>query len=85
MDGLLAFLFSYGKIACATEETNLWLSPSAKQRRNPCAKPSPVYEDLSGFLNRPIMERIVDLPIRMQRNSKHILGDSLIPLGVRWV
>ena len=27
------------KLACATDETKLWLSPSAKQRRKPCCEP----------------------------------------------
>ena len=29
-------------VACATDETKLWLSPSAKQRRNPSSGPPPV-------------------------------------------
>ena len=33
--------------ACATHETKLWLSPPAKQPRNPCPGPLPVYQDLS--------------------------------------
>ena len=33
--------------ACTTDETKPWLGPSAKQRRNPCSGPSPVYQDLS--------------------------------------
>ena len=35
------------KLACATDETKHWLSPSAKQRRNPCSGPASVYQDLS--------------------------------------
>ena len=85
MDGLLAFHFSFGKIACATDETKLRLSPSAKQSRNPCSGPSPVYQDMSTRHDWPVKKAIVDLPIRIQRNSKHISGDSFIPLGVRWV
>ena len=85
MDGLLAFLFSFGKIACATDETKLCLSPSAKQSRNPCSGPSPVYGDMSTRHDWPVKKAIVDLPIRIQRNSKHISGDSLIPLEVHWV
>ena len=34
-------------LACCTDETKLWLSPSAKQCRNPCSGPPPVYQDLS--------------------------------------
>ena len=34
-------------LVCATDKTKLWLSPSAKQRCNPCSGPSHVYQDLS--------------------------------------
>ena len=34
-------------LACATNGTKLWLSPSAKQRRNPCSRPPPVSNHLS--------------------------------------
>ena len=30
-----------GSLACDTDETKLWLSPSAKQRPNSCSAPSP--------------------------------------------
>ena len=80
MDDLLAFLFSFGKIAYATDETNLWLSPSAKQSRNPCSGPSPVYQDFSTHHDWSVKKAIVDLPIRMQRDSKRISGDLLSPL-----
>ena len=32
-------------LACATEELNFLLSPSAKNRQNPYSGPSPVYQD----------------------------------------
>ena len=34
-------------VVYVTEETKLRLSPSAKQRQNPCSGPPPVYKDLS--------------------------------------
>ena len=34
-------------VAYATDETKLWLSPSVKQRRNPCSGSSPVHQDWS--------------------------------------
>ena len=40
--------------ACATHETNLWLSPPAKQPRNPCSEPLPVYQDLSTRYDWPV-------------------------------
>ena len=33
-------------LACATDETKLWSSLSAKQCQNPCSGPPPVYQDL---------------------------------------
>jgi len=68
-------------LACATDEPNLWLSPSAKQPRNPCSRPPPVYQDLSTRHDWPVKKAIVNLPIRLKGNSKRISGNSLIPLG----
>ena len=34
-------------VACTTDETKLWFSPSVKQCQNPCPGPPPVYKDLS--------------------------------------
>ena len=44
-------------------------SPSAKQRRNPCSGPSPVYQDLITRYDWPVKNAIVDLPIRLKENS----------------
>ena len=68
------------KIACATGETNIWLSPSAKQRRNPCSGSPPVYQDLSTRHEWPVKRDMLDLPIRMKGNSKRISGNLLSPL-----
>ena len=69
------------RVPCATDETKLWLSPSAKQRQNPCCGPSPGYQDLSMCHDWPVKKAIVDLPIRrMKRNSKHTSSNSLSPL-----
>ena len=56
------------------------LSPSAKQRRNPCSGPPPVYQDLRTRNDWPVKKAIVDLPITMKGNSKRTSGNSLNPL-----
>ena len=43
---------------------NFWLSPSTKQRRNPCSRSPPVYLDLSALYDWPVENVIVNLPIR---------------------
>ena len=57
----------------------LWLSPSAKQRRNPCSRSPPVYQDLSTWHDWPVKNSIVDLPIRLKGNLKRISGSPLSP------
>ena len=59
---------------------NFWLSPSAKQRRNPCSGSPPVYQDLSTRYDWPVDKATVYLPIRLKGNSKSISGNSLSPL-----
>ena len=56
-------------VACVTDETKLWLSLSARQRRNPCSGLAAVYEDLSMRHDWPVKKDIVDLPIKMEGNS----------------
>jgi len=68
-------VYSFGTItnfhlACTPDETKLWLGASAKQRRNPCSGPPPVYQDLSTRHDWPVKKAIIDLPIRMKGNSK---------------
>ena len=67
-------------VACAVDETKLWLSPSEKQRRNPCSG-RPVYQDLSKRHDWLVKNTTVDLPIKMKRNSERSSGNSLSPLG----
>ena len=50
-------------LACAKDETQLRLSPSAKRPRNPCSGPLPVYQELSTRHDWPVKKAIVDLPI----------------------
>ena len=57
-------------IACTTDKTQLWLSPSAKWCRNLCSGPSNVHQDLSTCHDWLVKKAIVDLPIRMTGNSK---------------
>ena len=53
--------------SCATDETNLFLSPSAKQRRNLCFGP----HQCAGH-DWPVKKVIVNLPIRLKGNSKRV-------------
>ena len=52
------------------DETKLRLSPSAKQHRNPCLGPPSVFRDLSTRHDWPVKKAIVDLPVKMNGNSK---------------
>ena len=70
-------------VACATDETKLRLSPSAKQRRSRCSRFPPVYNDLSARHDWPVKNAIVDLPIRMKGNSKRTYDNSFSPLGAQ--
>ena len=70
-------------VACATDETKLRLSPSAKQRRSRCSRFPPVYNDLSARHDWPVKNAIVDLPIRMKGNSKCTYDNSFSPLGAQ--
>ena len=49
------------------------------QHRRPCSRRSPVYQDLSMRYDWPVKKAIVDFLIRLKRNSKHILSNSLTP------
>ena len=57
-------------LACATDETKLWLSPSAKESGNPCCGSPPWSQDFSKRHDWSVKKAIVDLPIRMKGNSK---------------
>ena len=48
---------------------------------NLCSGSPPVYQDLSTHHDWPVKRAIVDLPIRMKRNSKHVSAKLLHPLG----
>ena len=74
---------SLSLLACPTEETKLWLRPSAKQCRNPCCGPPLVYQDLSTRHDWPVQKAIVDLPVRLKGNSKRPSGISLSPLDAQ--
>ena len=67
-------------VACATDETKLWLRPSVKHRRNPCSGSPPVYQDLSTCHDWPVKKAIVDLPIKLNGNLKRISSNLLRPL-----
>ena len=68
-------------VACATDETKLWLRPSVKHRRNPCSGSPPVYQDLSTCHDWPVKKAIVDLPIKLKGNLKRTSGNLLSQLG----
>ena len=70
-------------LACATDETKLWLSPSVKQHRNPRSGLPPVYQDFNMHHDWPGKNAIVDLPISMKGNSKHISSYSLNLFGAK--
>ena len=67
-------------VVCATDNLKVWLSPSVKLRQNPCCSPTTC---VPGCEYAPWLARykaIVDLPIRLNRPSKRISGNSLRPL-----
>ena len=68
-------------VACTTEKTKLSLSPSAKQRRNPCSGSPSVYQDLSTLHVWPLKKAIVDLSIKMKGTPKRSSGNSSSPLA----
>ena len=68
------------RVACVTEETELWLSLSAKQRRNPCSGLPAVYQDLRMRHDWPVQKPFVDLPIKIKGNFKRTFGNSLSTL-----
>ena len=69
------------KLACTTNETKLWLTSSAKQRRNPCSGPPTVYQDLRARHDWSVENTIVNFPIRLKRNLKRISCNSWSPFG----
>ena len=64
-------------------DLNFWLSLFVKQHQKPCSGSPPVYQDLSMCHNWSLRIAIVDLPIRLQTNLKHISGNLLRQLGAR--
>ena len=80
-DPVYTFTICTFHLACTPDETKLWLSPSAKQRRNSCSGPPPVYQDLSTRHDWTVKKAIIDWPIRMKRNSKRTSSNSFSPLG----
>ena len=79
-------IWSCSNIACVAHETKLWLSPSAKQRRNPCSRLPLVNQYLSTHHVWPVKNAIVDLPFKMKGNSKRSCSNSLTSLGAqKWI
>ena len=64
-------------LACATDETKLWLSPSAKQRRNPCSGPHLCIRIWVRNMIGLLKKAIVDLPIRMKEILNALSGNLL--------
>ena len=76
--------FLYPILTCSAEETKLWLSPSAKQCRNPCSGPPPVYQDLSTHHDWPVKQATVDLIANQdERKFQHSSGNLLSLLGAQ--
>ena len=63
-----------------TEESEIWLSPSAKQPGNHCCRAPLVYQDLSKCHDWPVKQASVDLSIKMKGNSKSTSGNLLSQL-----
>ena len=59
------------------------LSPSAKQHQKPFSGPPPVYQDQSRRHDWPVENAIVNFPIRLKGNLKHISGNLLSLLGAQ--
>ena len=64
-------------VASTTDETEIWLSLSAKQCWNPCSGSPPVYQDLSMHHDWLVKKAIVDLPIRLKGKLEHTSGNLL--------
>ena len=80
---MIQFSFSI-PIARVEDETKLWLSPSAKQRRNPWSGLSTVYQNLRTRYDWRIKNAMVDLPIKMKGTGlKRSPGKSLSLVGVQ--
>ena len=65
--------------ACATDKTILWLSPSAKQCRNPCSRRVCTriwVHDMIGLLRKPL-----SISDKVERKFETISNNSFGPLG----
>ena len=76
-------IWSCSNLACAADETKLWLSRSAKQHRNPCSRLPLVNQYLSTHHDWPVKNAIVDLPFKMKGNSKRSYSNLLTTLGAQ--
>ena len=54
-----AHISSLGYLSLRANEIKLWLTPSAKQRRNPCSGLPAVYPDLSARHDWPVKKGFV--------------------------
>ena len=69
--------------ACATDIPKLLVEPVCKTAPKSLLWVPPVYQDLSTCHDWSIRKAIVYLPIRLQRNLKHISANLLRQLGAR--
>ena len=74
-----------GASACVKDITQLLLSPSGKQRQNPCSGSPAEYQDLSMCHDWPVRKAIVDFPMKMKQNLKCTFGNLLSPLGIHTI
>ena len=68
-------------LACATDETKLWSSPSAKKCQNPCSGPPPVYQDFithHDWLVKKKLRSICQSGWREIRNAFPVISLSLL-------
>ena len=71
---IISILFSRVTVSLRADEIKLWLTPSAKQRRNPCSGLPAVYPDLShttiGQLKKTFVLFVARLVIANQVEGK---------------
>ena len=73
-------------VSLRADEIKLWLTLSAKQRRNPCSGLPALYRLCTHIWVRATIGQFVCLsrsPVRLKINSKRTSGNSMSPLGVQ--
>ena len=79
----MEFWPSFHSLPHRRNSVNFHLSPSVKQRGNPCSGPPPVFRDLRKRHDYPDNKFIVNVLIKLRVNTKGISINSLSPLGAK--